>query len=97
MMHATLVCVHVSIPGRQSARMCARQADTAASQTVAAKVSKDKALQEQQAAAQRARNEASAIQRSLDDTQATLAEAQATHRTSLASAHAGRKDLQVGS
>ena len=61
-----------------------------------AKTVKDKTLQEQQAAVQRSRGELAALQRSLAEAQASLGATQATHRSSLAAANSGRKELQVG-
>ena len=67
-------------------------ANEAASQT---RASKDRTVQEQQAAVQRSRSEASGLQRSLEEAQASLRDAQSSHRVGLAAANAGRKDLQV--
>ena len=71
------------------------QAESSASQLQAARTARDRAVQEQQAAVQRSRSDAGAVQRSLDEAQAALTDAHATHRASLAAANAGRKDLQV--
>lgn len=71
------------------------QAEGAEAQVQGAKAARDRAQQDQQAAVQRSRSEVSTVQRLLDESRASLADAQGSHRSALAAANSGRKELQV--